>query len=1366
MNRRSFCLGLLSLRAAMAAAMKKPLRAPSAKLAIWDHFREVRFALKDQLEHPFYWWPRTLLSYAIEFQSPIDLNRLELIREDTGERMPIQFSEVVREGSELRSATLNFFSDLPSGAHREFVLSVAAAPVVTEPQVHETREGNTIVLDSGPMRVRIPATQDVVGDAPGPIMQVARGASWVGSSTLKFAGDRVTRISARRVAGGPLFIAYELTYQTQQGSRYVATVQANGGQDFVRFTENMEGLLSGVHGEMTSTWNGFGVTHRQAPNHPFPLPDRVSAYDDYTWERIDEPWRKPDVRFGASRPIYPEVLPQGQLPIILGIYEPAPGNTTIDTWANFWDEHSGDALAVFIDNVDGWQDHEYAYEVESPLLQVRTYYEDGKFFWKWPLARGSRSTCIAFYDHEKDKQAMRQLEESFKGVRQGGFTYQTPLSFTSYALFLQNRYGTLDLNRVKDWVLEYPDDSRRPEVIFTGGGVHEPADLERRVMTSPFVCTLPVTGDRQMDGHGPTPGRSIVNFSPVPTRQIMGYWIDGFNRLSATMSARQRARLTAMYLLIAYVHAGDDFMPLVPMLGGHPNFFADVKAAPPAMSFLFPDHPMASNWVDMWEKCVEINTRFNTRPSVKTWNADGGRWTEDIGTYVWAFLRPSLRTDFLLRQHDGVERFVTPQLAEMADWLVNALSAPFDGETQEGFRTLLAVDQGRDWGVVGPGEGPRRVYPPIGAHSEQRMPPRCLWYLGACLERYAPLAAEHAMWASRPTDQDAETAPGNPPPWDDIMYRAPDNRGTNPHLRSRKYTGYGIVLRAAVDTPQELSVHLQQIDSGSNYRWGWAGEGGCGVLYFFAAGKAFSFNASEDVGDRRDQDTDFCTTFGVYKDRQFRSIGQNVLSRPFYHLGCGQFAEIVPREGPAAYSAPEYVSRSVLLAGHDYFVLYDAVRDQSIVHRLSWFVRRGSELPSIQLVRGALAANRETQRTEIQTDASTGVWFDGVGDSMAVVSHRKDLTVESTPYGCRVRSGDIDDLVFRGGRPVHFAEGATGFDGTSGLIRTRKEGIEFALFHGTHISVPGISFTTADTELGIGGYLAAGTMPSGEYYAPKATSVRIAMPSWPDQMVFYVDGEAQRGRREADAAIVDLAEGNHHWEMTDKLPVPIAPRIVRTENHTGGARVIATAVASATQYRFESSRDSGATWSTLGSAAVPELSVSDLGDEQKFHVRAVALNPLHESAPGPEYPIYVTKNPPPAPDGIHVDLSDGAATVSWGEVLGVSEYRLYARSADEKDFRLVYRGLGRIYHDHRPGIQAAIANPNDSDAARQTNVIEYCVAAVNGNGEGARSRTADTNPASWRNWDPKPGEPFRRTFFDRSASTPAGTDDPSEYYPS
>lgn len=1331
--------------------------------AIWDRSRKIQFVLNDSLNHPFYWWPRTLLAYPIEFHQPCDLNRLQLTNTDTGEQIPIQFSEVVKSGNGLKSATLNFFADLPTGGRREFVLSSINSPIAAKSQVSEVHEGSTIILDSGVVRIRIPASQVVNGNAPGPIVQFSRDGRWIGASDFEIDGDKIARISTTRVEQGPLFVAYEVMYEAFGGSRYVARIQCNGGFDFIQLHENMEGMLPGVRGIFTSNWTGFEVTHRQAPNHPFPLPEKVLSYEDYAWEKIDEHWIKPDVRFGSSRPIYPEVLPAGQLPIILGIYEPAPGNTTIDTWANYWDKRSGDALAVFIDDATEWQDHEYAYEVESSALQVRSYYLDGRLLWKWPLTAGRRSTCIAFYDHDKDKEAMRELEGYSQPSHHDGFAYRVPLSFTSHALFLENRYGTLSLNRVKDWVLDYPNDARRATVIFSGGQTKTAAELEHSIMTSPFICTLPVTGTRQMDGHGPIPGRSIVNFSPVPSRQIQGWWIDGFNRLSATMTERQRVRLTAMYLFTAYVLAGEDFMPQVPMLSGHPNYFADVKSAAPAMSFLFPDHPMASTWADMWQKCVALNTRYNTRPSVKTWNADGGRWTEDIGTYVWAFLRPSLRTEFLLRKYDGLERFVTSELAEMAEWLVNALSAPFNGESKQGFQSLLAADHGREWGVVGPGEGPLRVYPPIGAHSEQRIPPRSLWYLGTCLQRYAPLAAEHAMWAARPTDQDAESQTGNEPPWEDVMYSVPDNRGTNPHLRSRKHTGYGVVLRAAVGTPDELSVHLQQIDQGPNYRWGWAGEGGCGLIYFFAAGKAYSFNGSEDVGDRRDQDTDFCTNFGVFKDGVFRSIGENVLSKPFYNLGAGQFAEIISRQDASQDSAPEYVSRSILLAGSDYFVVYDAVINQSIVHRLSWFVRRGSELPFIQLVSGANGSDR-AQRTDHQTEATTGVWFDGVGDSMAVVSHRKDIEVQATSFGCRVHASGFTDLVFRNLEPVHFLEGLTTFDGTAGFIRTTKDKTDFAMFHGTRIGVSGITFNTEDLDLGIGGSIIAGQAPSGEYHAPRPSLVRIEMASISDKTTFHIDGESRAGRHESGTLVIDLPAGSHHWELTDKFPVPIAPHVIRTENYAGGARVVIAPVASATQYRLELSQDGGTTWTKAGVQNQPEIQLSGVSSGKKVHVRAVASNSLHESLPSPDYPVYVTDQAPPCPDGLQVRLADGAATVTWGEVLGTSEYRLYVRSKGEKDFHPLYRGRDRIFVDKRASIKACNSVPKKSSDAAPGDIVEYAIAAANGNGESLLSHIADTDPGSWRNWDPRPGEHFRRVYS-FAPDAPSSSSDFSHYYP-
>lgn len=1301
--------------------------------------------LEDLLEHPFYWWPRTLLSYPIEFRTPVELERMALTRTDTGERLPIQFSAMQSDATGVKAAMLHFFSDLPSGARREFVLSESRTPTADQPQVKESHEGDSIVLDSGAVRVRIPASQTVRGDAPGPIVQVSSGGAWVGSSTFSVANDKVVRITARRVADGPLFIAYELAYETEGGSLYVARVQCEGGLDFVRFKENMEGIQPDAQGLFTSTWSGFSVTHRQAPNHPYPTSGKIRPYDDYPWETIDEPW-----------PMYPEPLVNGELPFDLGIYETWTAFRT-GTFANFWDQRSGDALGVFIDKAAAWQDHEYTNHVESPKLRVRYYYRAGRLAWEWPIARGSRSTCIAFYDHEKDKEAMHLVEQAALGVKQDRFTYAVGLIYASHAHFLQNRYGTLDLNCVKNWVLTYSENAKQPPVLFSVGQIKDADELEQRVMAGPFASTLPVNGTRQNGGAKvdsgalSVPGRNIVSFSPVPSRQVQAWWVDGFNRCAAGMNARQRRRLTAMYLFMAYVHAGEEFMPLVPMLSGHPNFLADVKAVPAAMSFLFPDHPMAAAWADLWQKYVEINTRYNTRPDVRAWDAHGGRWTENLGTYVWAFLRPSVRSDFLLRQYDGVERFATPQLAEMADWLVNALSAPFDGETEEAYKALQTLDAGHAWGALPPGSPPRRVHPPQGAHSERRVPPRSMWYLGTCLMRYAPLDAEHAMWAARPTNQDMETALGKPDAWD-VVYRTWDNRGTNPHLCSRKYTGYGIVMRSAVDTPDEVSVHLQQIDEGPNYRWGRAGEGGCGVIYYFAAGKAYSFNGSEDVGDRDDGDTDFCTNFGVYKDGEFRSIGENVLSQPFYDLDAGQFAEIVPRQEPGAYCAPEYVSRSILMAGHDYFVVYDAVLGPMVTHRFSWFVRRGSELPTIQFTRGAKGDIRDTQRTAIETDATIGFWMDGVGDSMAVVSHRKDIESEATPYGCRVRSAEMDDLVFRNPTTVNFSEGTTVFSGTAGLIRLGKDESEFVLFHGTRIGIAGIEISTTDTDLGIGGAVASGQSLRGVYYAPQSSAVRIVMPAASDKAIFYIDGEAQSAKRDNGSFMIELKEGRHAWELSDQLPVPVAPRVERTENRSGGARVFITARAGATRYRLELSKDGGETWA---SAAVDEkaaIDIAGLNDGNKVHVRAVAVNDLHESAPGPEYPVYVTKDPPLPPDGLHLELAEGHAMITWGEVLGVTEYRLYARSTAEKDFQLLYRGLDRAYIDKRAGIHSAFSSPDPDKASGYKNLVEYCVTAVNGNGEGARSRVADTNPASWRNWDPKPGEPFRRDFADNSPS--------------
>ncbi len=262
---------MLALPLVMSAARLRAAEdAPaSAQAAIWDQSRKIRFILRDALEHPFYWWPRTLLAYPIEFRDAVDLDRLVLTNIDSGDRVPIQFSDLKRDQVGLQTATLNFVADLPSGGHREFVLSTGDSRGATQTQVRELRDGNTIVLDSGIMRVRIPASQSVVGDAPGPVMQVSRGGKWIGSSVLKFEGDQVKQITTNRIASGPLFSAYEIAYETAGGSRYIARVQCNAGFEFVRLQENMEGIKPGVRGALTTDWTGGQIN----------VPLRVSEHD-------------------------------------------------------------------------------------------------------------------------------------------------------------------------------------------------------------------------------------------------------------------------------------------------------------------------------------------------------------------------------------------------------------------------------------------------------------------------------------------------------------------------------------------------------------------------------------------------------------------------------------------------------------------------------------------------------------------------------------------------------------------------------------------------------------------------------------------------------------------------------------------------------------------------------------------------------------------------------------------------------------------------------------------------------------------------------------------------------------------------------
>ena len=281
----------------------------------------------------------------------------------------------------------------------------------------------------------------------------------------------------------------------------------------------------------------------------------------------------------------------------------------------------------------------------------------------------------------------------------------------------------------------------------------------------------------------------------------------------------------------------------------------------------------------------------------------------------------------------------------------------------------------------------------------------------------------------------------------------------------------------------------------------------------------------------------------------------------------------------------------------------------------------------------------------------------------------------------------------------------------------------------------------------------------------KASSITIGLPPSSEGLSLYIDGAKTSATRQDNQLSIILPAGQHRWELSAGLPTPLAPPIEYTESTRGGAIVHGVPVASADSYILELSDDQAATWKRAGKASEPMFTLAGLVSPRKYHARLIAQNAEHQSAPSPEYPLYITSDPPPAPSGLHVDLSAGAAHLAWGEVLGITAYRVYRKRRGEPGFRVAYTGRLPHWIDLDPAIVPSAASPSDTRAAGAGDqpAFQYYVTAVSHIGESRPSRPADTDPASWRNWNPVVNEPFRRTVERTEGSLP--NDGTGRYYP-
>ena len=410
----------------------------------------------------------------------------------------------------------------------------------------------------------------------------------------------------------------------------------------------------------------------------------------------------------------------------------------------------------------------------------------------------------------------------------------------------------------------------------------------------------------------------------------------------------------------------------------------------------------------------------------------------------------------------------------MGDYLVGILTSPQSNDNHAPWTSAPQTWE----------NGFKRIHPPQGAHSSKRGAAGPMYLIGDQLRKFRPLTAEHMMWGAFPAAGKGfeERACQNVPVVD---------RGTNPHLKSAKYTGYGIVLRAGVDTPDEISIFLQQVDKGPNYRWGYANQNGSGDIYYYAGGKSYSGHEREEAGDGHVDDAMFTCNTGVYKNWHFSSVGMNELIRPFYNLGCAQFAEVVPEGGAGAYSWPEYQGRSVMLVGTDYIITHDRILE-SCGTRFAWNICADDEMPFIHPIRGGEDSINLTVPKSGFVRGSLSTMIKGGGSHVALVTHRADVRIlpgkrvrgqPPLPY-VHVKTAASDDYVFETDDDVDYTDGKMSFAGKAGVIRHRLNGdTEVSLFHGRQIGSEGVSLAVDNPELGISASWSAPTELSGVFFS-------------------------------------------------------------------------------------------------------------------------------------------------------------------------------------------------------------------------------------------------------------------------------------------
>ncbi len=717
-----------------------------------------------------------------------------------------------------------------------------------------------------------------------------------------------------------------------------------------------------------------------------------------------------------------------------------PQNEPVFTWApwtHWWENRNGKWFSVFNDrdsdlvmlgarDADVWVDPA---NLRPKWATLKVLNRDNDLLVELPLQKNERRWMIGALDKEE---SMALLKEEHKG--------KAPLP-QKYVIKYE-----FPLNRIKDYVLEWEGEDRRPNMLLTTAAIQRvkeefpaalPKDESHKLdLDGRMRYALSGADPQYLQGHlnmAVTGLQNLVNqffqqeshysFGSMPHRQYpfqdLPNHLDAYLSVSSDVPKERIEQVRAQAAFLGYTLARKDYWSPERGFRANPNMTSVVSMHQVGMGLLISSHPLSRQW-------VETGLAELKRQLVE-WSDVNGGWLE--APHYAMFSYELILSSFLMARNAGFDEYVLhPQMKKVIEWFAKISTPP----------------NVRFYGL--------RHMPPIG--NTLRNETFGQFGLVASLwKEKDPEFASQMQWMFRQQGSSTREASGGLNGFRKLLID-PGIPEKAPAYTSELFPETGVILRNKYPSDRETSLHLiagkhfehYDFDSGSITIWG-KGR---------IVADDFGYESREPVSDH--------------------SMLESILNGPLMHVKeffTSEAFDALRGECGGWTRQITFVKDEDPLAPN-YFLICDTLADvptQRATWRL-WLASQNVDLiPKGALVHGADDVDTDIQfllpgNVELTTESKTrhatelnpsgrgipGASFTQTG---VIASARKGrvfsaliyprLKSENPPVitsladgrGVKVESAAGTDYVFLSNDAFEFKEGDVSFSGTVGSIQMR-----------------------------------------------------------------------------------------------------------------------------------------------------------------------------------------------------------------------------------------------------------------------------------------------------------------------------------------